>query len=155
MKSIESFSNKAFVISSIYLLVVILVGFFVIPSILQVDDYNFPFVVELFLKVTSTIATVLVLSSAITMLVLKLIRRPTRGLNSPAFIAAVTLFVGLIVIFIHALYVKLRTCPVDGSNAWYCQVEGKSYVGMLVLAFFLASLVGCVAWASQRLAAKK
>lgn len=155
MKQIENYLGRAFIVSSVYLLSIIVGGFFILPGVFQADDYNFPLVVELFLKVTSAIAVIVVLFSAVTIPVLKLIQGSRDELGRPAFIAAATLLIGLVFIFIHALYVKLRACPVDGGDAWYCQVEGKSYVGMIVLAFFLASLVGCIAWASQRLIKKK
>jgi uncharacterized membrane protein YozB (DUF420 family) len=155
MKHIENYLSKAFVVSSIYLLTIILGGFFILPGVFQVDDYNFPLIIELFLKVTSVIAAVVVLSSAIVIPGLKLIQKPKQRAGSPAVIAAATLLIGLMFIFLHGLYVKLRTCPLGGSDASHCQVEGKSYVGMLVLAFFLASLIGCVAWVGRKLTKKK
>lgn len=154
MKQIETFLNKAFIVSSIYLIVVILGGFFILPGVFN-WDYHFPLVVELFLKVTSAIAALVVLSSAIIIPGLKLIQKPKQRLGSPVAIASVTLLVGLIFIFLHGIYVKLRTCPIDGSDVWYCQVEGISYVGMVVFAFFLASLFGFIAWAGQKLTTKK
>jgi hypothetical protein len=155
MKHLESYLSKALVVSSIYLLAMILGGFFILPGVFRVESYNFPLIVELLLKVTSAVAVMVVLSCAIIVPGLKLVQKPKQRVKSPIVIAAATLLIGLIFIFLHGLYVKLRTCPIDGSNTWYCQVEGKSYVGMLVLAFFLASLVGFVAWAGQKLTKKK
>ncbi len=155
MNHLENYLSKAFVISSIYLLVIIIGGFFILPGVFQVESYSFPFIIELFLKITSAITVMLVLSCAIIIPGLKLIRKPKRSIKTPAFAAAVTLFIGLILTLLDALYVKLRTCPPDGSNAWYCQVEAKSYVGMLVQAFFLASLVGFITWAIQKFTRKK
>lgn len=155
MKHIENYLGKAFVVSSIYLLAIILGGFFILPGVFQVDDYKFPLIIELFLKVTSAIAGLVVLSSAVIIPALKLIQKPKQRAKGPVIIATATLLTGLIFIFLHGLYVKLMTCPIDGSNAWHCQVEGKSYVGMLVLAFFLASLIGCATRVSQSLTKKK
>jgi hypothetical protein len=155
MKHLENYLSKAFVVSSIYLLAIILGGFFILPGVFQVESYNFPLIVELFLKVTSAIAVMVVLSSAIIIQGLKLIQKPKQHLTSPAFAAATSLFIGLVLIFLNAFYVKLRSCPIGGSNAWYCQVEGRSYVGMVILAFFLASLFGFITWAGQKLTTKK
>lgn len=151
MKHLDTFLRRSFVVSSIHLLAIILGGFFILPSVFQLDDYSFPLIVELFLKVASAIAVIIILSSAIIIPGLRFIQKPKQPLKSPVFIAAATLLIGFVLIFLHGLYVKLRTCPVDGSSIWYCQVEGKSYIGMLVLAFFLASLLGCITWAVQKL----
>lgn len=155
MKQPQSYLSRAFVVSSIYLLAIILGGFFILPGVFQVDNYNLPLVVELFLKVTSATAVIVVLSSAVIIPSLKLIQKPKQQVRSPVVTAAAALLIGLVIIFLHGLYVKLRTCPIDGSNAWYCQVEGKSYVGMLVLAFFLASLIGFITWTGQKFTRKK
>lgn len=159
MKNKESFLNKVFIVASVWLLVTILLGFFILPSVSETYDRGTMNSVLTFIVVSSgyisIIAAIVVVCLAIVIPVLKLIRKPVYGLRSPSFIAATALFIGLVCIFLHALYVKLRTCPIDGSDAWYCQVEGKSYVGMLVLVFLLASLVGCTAWAVQKLAKKK
>jgi hypothetical protein len=152
MERAENHLNKAFIISSIYLLTIIFGGFFILPDIFRVDSYNFPLIVELFFKVTSAAASAVVLLSAVLIPGLKLIQKPKQRAGSPVVIATLTLLIGLIIIFLHGLYVKLMTCPVGGIDAWYCRVEGESYVGMLVLAFILASLVGCAAWIGQRLA---
>lgn len=155
MKQVNKYLGKAFIISSIYLLTIILGGFFILPGVFQVDDYNFPLVIELFIKVTSAIAAIVVLTSAAILPGLQLIKKPKQRTKSPALIATFTLLVGLVFIFLHGLYVKLMTCPIDGNDAWHCQVEGKLYVGMLVIVFFLASLIGCLAWAIQKVTKKK
>lgn len=155
MKQIENYLDRAFIVSSVYLLSIIVGGFFILPGVFQVDDYNFPLVVELFLKITSSVAFLVVVSSAIFIPAIRLIKKPRQQTNGPVAFAAITLLIGLTFIFLNGLYVKLKTCPISDDNAWYCRVEGKSYVGMLVLAFFLASLVGCITWASQRLVKKK
>lgn len=149
MKHLVIYLRRAFVVSGIYLLSIILGGFFILPGIFQVDDYSFPLIVELILKFASVIAVVIVLLSAIVIPGLRFIQKPKQRVKSPIFISATTFLIGLVFILSHGLYVKLRACPVNGSNAWYCQIEGDSYVGMLVLAFFLSCLVGFIAWASQ------
>jgi hypothetical protein len=155
MKLPERYLSRAFVVSSIYLLAIILGGFFILPGVFQVDDYNFPFTIELFLKITSAITALVILSSAIIIPSFNLIQKPRQRVKSPVVITATTLLIGLSFIFLHSLYVKLRSCSIEGSEAWHCQVEGKSYVGMVVLAFILASLSGCIVWAGQKLTKKK
>lgn len=155
MRQAERYLKTAFTISCFYLLVIILGGFFILPGFFRVGDYSFPVLIELFLKTTSAIVAVVVLFSAIIISALTLLQKPQQRTGGPTFVAAITLLVGLVFICCHALYVKLRSCPIDGSDAWYCQVEGKEYVGMVVLAFFLASLAGCIAWVAQKIAQRK
>lgn len=129
---------------------IILLGFFILPGVFQLDGYNFPIAVELTIKITSAIATIAILSAVIIIPLLRFIRGPSQGVKGPALIAATTMLFGLILIFLHALYVKLKICPIDGRSAWYCEVDGKSYVGMIFMVFLLASLAGCFAWSIQR-----
>lgn len=152
MGNIEKYLGKAFTIASIYLVVVILGGFFILPSVFQIE-YHFPIAIELFLKITATLAVFTILSLAVIIPVTKLFRKQKSSTKSPVFVATATLFIGLCGIFLHGLYVKLRTCSGD-NPAWYCHVKGMSYVGMLVLAFFLASLLGFLTWIRQKLKRK-
>lgn len=154
MKHFEGYLNRSFVVSVVYLLTLVLGGFFILPGVFR-WDYHFPLVVEVFFKATSTLAVIVTLFSAIIIPGLKLIQKPNQRVRSPTVIAAATLLIGLAFIFLHGLYVKLRSCPVGGSDAWYCQVEGKSYVGMLLVAFFFASLVELIIWGIQTLPRKK
>lgn len=145
----EKYISKLFVFASIYLFVLILGGFFVLPGIFGIDDYSFPFALELFLKITATFAVVIVIATAAAFPIIKILQKPKRLEKSPLLVATTALSTGIILIFLHGLYVKLRTCSVD-DNAWYCHVEGKSYVGMLVLAFFIATALGLFTWVAQK-----
>ncbi|HEX8763368.1 MAG TPA: hypothetical protein VF733_06465 [Candidatus Saccharimonadales bacterium] len=155
VKQIEAYVSKAFVFSCIYLLAVIVGGFFILPGVFGLEDLHFPVVIELFLKVTCATAAIVVPLSAVIIPVLKIAQKPKRLTGTPTVAAAITLFVGLLFIVLHGLYVRLRTCPAGGSESWYCQVDGKSYVGMLVLAFFLACLAGGMAWIIQKFIKKQ
>jgi len=136
-----------FVISSSYLLTIILGGFFILPGVFN-TDFHFPLVVELFLKITATLAICIVLILAILIPALSFFKKPRAPKISPLLLSTMTLSVGVVTIFLSGLYVKLRTCSID-DTAWHCNVEGNSYVGLLVLVFFLASLVGLLAWATK------
>lgn len=154
MKQLEKYLSNAFVAFSIYLLVTILGGFFILPNTFHGDNIFLTFI-TVFLPFTSIIAAIAVVCLAIIILIFEFNHKTHSGLKRPTSIAAISLFGGIIFIFLHAIYVKLRTCPAGGNDAWYCQVEGKSYIGMLVLVFFLSSLAGCAVWIAQKLTKKK
>ena len=145
MQKLEKFLGRGFVISSTYLLALILGGFFILPGVFQVQDYDFPLLVELFLKITATVSVCIVLLSAVALPMARVLRRQKPVEKSPLYAAAATMLVGMTLIFLSAVYVKLRTC-LDDDEAWHCNFEGKSFLALLVLTFFAASLVGFIAW---------
>lgn len=145
-----SYLRKAFVVALVYLLALIVGGFFILPGVLNVDNYDFPNVVEFLLKLCAAVAVFIVAVSSIIIPAYVLSQRSKRTINTPSSLATLTMLIGFIAIFLNGLYVKLRTCPVGGSDEWYCRIEGKSYIGMLVVTMFLASLVGGSAWLYSR-----
>jgi len=147
MKKIETYLTRAFIVSNIYLFAILL-GIYILVGVFNIDESP-PRMVVLFLKATSALAVLIVIASAVIIPGGKLIQK--QRIRSPAAIAVTTLLFGLMLILLHALYVKLRTCPYIGSSEWYCQVEADSYLGMVILASFFSSLVGCIVWIGQKL----
>lgn len=143
--------GKVFVASGTYLVAIILLGFFILPGVFNVESYDFLLGVELFLKVTSVVAVIALCVSAVAIPSTKLLaRKPVRKL-SPTLTAAVTLLAGLGVILVAALYVKFKTCPPElVGEAWHCMVPGESAVGSAVVVLFLSLLVGAVTWIVQK-----
>lgn len=155
MSNLEKYLSKAFVFANIYLLAIVLLGFFILPGIFDIDDYNFPVVLELFFKVTAVIAIIIIVASAIVIPVGKVRVKKSDGVKKgPVLLASSTFLAGLVLIFSHGLYVKLRSCMPDDA-AWHCNVESRSYVGMLVLIFFASSAAGASAWLIQRLGKRR
>jgi len=142
---IEKYLSKLFVVSSVYIISLILFGFFIIPGVFQVDEYNFPLGLELFLKITATAAVISVFATVFLIPILKVAQKPKRLVFSPTLVASITFLMCCGLLFLDGLYVKVRSCT-GGNEDWYCNVEGKSYVGGLIVSLFLASLVGLVAW---------
>lgn len=153
MERLEKYLGKAFVIASIYLLI-FLGGFLLLPMF-GIEKLTLPGAIELILKVATTLAAITVLVLAIVFPVASLFRRPRHMPRGPILVATTVFCLGLIFIFLNVLYVKLKTCSPTDSGAWYCNVDGKSYVGLLVLAFFLAVISGIVAWVVQKMRKKQ
>lgn len=144
--------KKVFVYASGYLLALLLL--FASTSIFDIEEFHFPAAVEWFFKITIGLAAASVIISGTALPIIKLLGRKSVFLKQDPVLAAAKVFlIGLGLIFLQALYVRLRSCAV-GDTAWHCHVDGKSYVGLLILLFLISICIGLVAWAVKKLKKK-
>jgi hypothetical protein len=147
MKFIDKYLGRAFAVASVYLVSIILVGFFILPSLFNIDNYDVPVGLELFLKATATLAVSIVLASSIYSPISR-IRQRDYKFSQPFHAATISMLTGFSLLLFHGLYVKLKTCSI-GDTAWHCNVDGKSYVGMSVLILFISTTIGFSVWVNS------
>lgn len=113
-------------------------------------DSHFPLWLEFILKATATIAT---LSLLIWPFAFVIAKSPDNKKLNPFKVTAYLLLAGYFLIFLEALYIKLRSCG-QFDESWHCQVEGKSFVGSAILVTLIATGIGLLVGLATRLKSK-
>ncbi len=147
MNKIEKYLSRVLVISSAYIIALILFGFYIFPGVFH-WDYHFPLIIELLLKITATLAIISIFTTIFLILLLKIVKKPRRLDLQPSLVVSIVFIVCCGLLFLCGLYAVTRTCS-GVSEEWYCNVEGKSLVGGLILSLMLASLAGFIVWMSR------
>ena len=69
-------------------------------------------------------------------------------------IALTVLLIGLFVSAIYIILTKMLACPPGGNTNLYCNIKGKSFIGVLFFVSLAALLVGVIATIGRKIFTK-